>query len=71
MSPISVTLEFVRDGTPELKLQRSLFDTAGRAVPCLTTVDFDRLRPGKYELRVTATNEDGSAAGVAKFSVEP
>jgi hypothetical protein len=67
--PILCTLEFIRDGAAELKLQRSLYDTDGRAIPCLVEVGLDQLKPGKYELRVTAKDSRGSISDKAVFVV--
>jgi hypothetical protein len=70
-SAIACTLEFIRDGAPDLTLQRSLFDTAARPIPCLTKVGLDQLKVGKYELRVTARSGSESVSGAARFSIVP
>lgn len=69
-APIKCTLEFHKDGSPDIKLQQTLIDTAGRPVPCLAKIGLDQLSPGKYELRVTATDANGSAHGTAQFRVD-
>jgi VWFA-related protein len=69
-TPIQCTLEFHKDGSPDIKLQQTLIDTAGRPVPCLAKIGLDQLSPGKYELRVTATDANGSVHGTAQFRVD-
>jgi VWFA-related protein len=69
-APILCTLQFTRDGTPDLELHRSLMDSAGRAIPCVVKVGLDQLKLGKYELRVTATSANQSASSTAQFRVE-
>ena len=69
-TPIKCSLEFHKEGSPDIKLQQTLIDTAGRPVPCLAKISMDQLSPGKYELRVTATDANGSAHGTAQFRVD-
>jgi hypothetical protein len=69
LMPIQCTLDFVRDGTVELQLQRSLYDNAGRAVSCLVEVGLDQLKPGNYELRLTAKDTSRSKSGKTMFVV--
>jgi VWFA-related protein len=69
-TPIQCTLEFHKEGSTDIKLQQTLIDTAGRPVPCLAKIGLDQLSLGKYELRVTATDANGSAHGTAQFRVD-
>jgi len=71
-SPGSATLEFLKDGVPDLKLGRALPapDEAGR-IQYVTKVGLDQFKPGKYELRVTAGNGNAVASDSAFFRVDP
>ncbi len=69
-TPILCTLEFHRDGVPDIKLQQTLLDTAGRPIPCTAKISLDQFGIGTYQLRVTATDANGSAFATAQFRVD-
>lgn len=66
------TLQFLKDGSPDLKLDRTLPppDARGR-IQYVTRIGLDQFKPGKYELRVTVENGTAVASGSALFRVDP
>jgi VWFA-related protein len=69
-TPIQCTLEFHKDGIPDIKLQQTLINTTGRPIPCVAKIGLEQLSLGQYELRVTATDANGSAHGTTQFRVD-
>jgi hypothetical protein len=68
---IQATFEIVGNGTPTLKLQRILPEPDATAnIRSVTPMDIGKLKPGKYELRVTTTDASGSTSSTATFFVE-
>jgi VWFA-related protein len=70
-SQVQATFEFLGDGSRPLRLQKTLPepDAAGR-IRYVTRIALDSFNPGKYELRVSASDASASASGSVQFHVE-
>ena len=71
-SPSRATLEFLKDGVPDLKLNPTQPppDAAGR-IQYVAKVGLDQLKPGKYELRVTVGSGAAAASESTFFRLDP
>jgi VWFA-related protein len=69
-SQIEATFEFLGEGSNPLRFQKTLPepDEAGR-IRYVTRIALDSFNPGKYELRVSAMDAGGFAAGSVQFRV--
>ncbi len=70
-SQIRATLEFLGEGAAPTSVQRKLPtpDAAGR-IRYVTQIPLDSIKPGKYELRVTAMGINGPASRSVQFRLE-
>ena len=68
---LQCALALSRDGQPDLKLEHACAAIDAEGIfQCLKRIGLDQLKPGGYELRLTATNAGRSASGTARFRVD-
>jgi hypothetical protein len=68
---MKATYDFVRDGVSILKFEQDLPAPDGNGkIRQLAMVDLGKLKPGEYELKVTAGDAQGTASGKAVFLVK-